>query len=179
MQTAAEAGNAGAAGGILAVLYGAITRLETFLCFAAFIAGTAALFADIVGRELFGFGIFGAQRIAVYCMAVAGVLGFSYVVSQGGHLRPTILDKLVPARLDPLVTRLGDLLSAAICLGLAVASLLFVRGTYEIGEYSMTLPIPIWTVQTMLPAAFAIAGLKYLLFVLRPALRPVQASSEL
>lgn len=179
MQTTAEAGDAGTAGGILAALYGATIRLETFLCFTAFSAGTAALFADIVGRELFGFGIFGAQRVAVYCMAAAGILGFSYVVSQGGHLRPTILDKLLPARLDPLLTRLGDLLSAAICLGLAVASLLFVRGTYAIGEYSMTLPIPMWTVQTMLPVAFAIAGLKYLLFVLRPSLRPVQAGSEL
>lgn len=167
-----------AAGGLVWV-YSGLLKIEAFICFAALILGTFALFADIVGREILGQGIFGAQRTAVYCMAVAGVLGFSYVVSQGGHLRPNIVDKLLPSRFDGAMSRIGDLVSGIICCGLAYAAFLFVRGTFELGEYSMTLPIPIWTVQSVLPIAFGLAALKYFLFVLSPALRPREASSEL
>jgi TRAP-type C4-dicarboxylate transport system permease small subunit len=165
--------------GGLALVYAGLVKIEAFTCFLALTLGTLALFADIVGREILGQGIFGAQRTAVYCMAVAGVLGFSYVVSQGGHLRPTVIDKLLPASLDFTMSRVGDFVSGVICCGLAYAAFLFVRGTFEIGEYSMTLPIPIWTVQIILPIAFGLAGFKYFLFVLAPGLRPQEASSEL
>lgn len=179
MQPSSDPPVAAAPSGGLAKAYSALQKVEAFICFAALIAGTVALFADIVGREILGQGIFGAQRTAVYCMAVAGVLGFSYVVSQGGHLRPNIIDKLLPRQLDPIMSRIADFVSGLICAGLAYAAALFVEGTFGLGEYSMTLPIPIWTVQIVLPIAFGLAALKYFLFVLSPALRPREASSEL
>lgn len=159
--------------------YRTLLRVEAFCCFTALIVGTLALLADIVGREVFGVGVFGAQRLAVYCMAVAGMLGFSYVVSQGGHVRVGIVDRLVPARFDRAAQRIADLVSAIVCAGLAVGAFLFVRGSYELGEYSMTLPLAVWTVQSVLPAAFALAALKYLLFAALPGLASREGSADL
>lgn len=182
MQPPADAGRGDrqpAPAGGLAASYRVLLRLEAFFCFTALIVGTLALLADIVGRELFGIGVFGAQRLAVYCMAVAGMLGFSYVVSQGGHVRVSIVDRIVPARFEQVAQRAADLVSAVVCAGLALGAFLFVRGSYELGEYSMTLPMAVWTVQSVLPIAFALAALKYLLFAAVPGLASREGSADL
>ena len=163
----------------LRCLYNLIVKIETIVCYVFFIAGTVALVVDIFGREVLGQGVFGAQRVAVYCMAVAGIMGFSYVVSHGGHLRPTVLDKLVPQKLDAFAARLADLLSCLLCLGLAYASYLFIYSTYSIGERDMTLPINIWTIQSVLVFAFGFAAIKFLMFVVAPALRPVTSGGDI
>jgi len=157
----------------------AIMGIETFVCFTSFIIGTIALALDIFGREFLGFGIFGAQRLAVYCVAVAGVLGFSYVVSHGGHLRPTVLDKLIPAQHDRAASRLADLVSCLLCLLVAYGAFLLVRSTFQIGERDMTLPIFIWPVQSVLVVSFVFAATKFLLFALYPPLRPAQTGGEM
>ena len=160
-------------------LYRALVGTEMVICYASFLIGTVALALDIFGREFLGFGIFGAQRLAVYCMAVAGVLGFSYVISRGGHLRPTLLDKLTPAHLDAAAIRLGDVVSCLLCLLLAWGAFLLVRSTWQIGERDMTLPIPIWPVQSVLVVAFLFAALKYVLYAIWPALRPAEGGGEI
>jgi len=154
------------------MLYSAIIRFETIVCYIAFIAGTIALVLDIFGREVLGHGIFGAQRVAVYCMAVAGIMGFSYVISHGGHLRPTVLDRLMPEKYDAFLSRLADAISCILCVGLAYASWLFVASTYALGERDMTLPVNIWMVQSVLLVAFGFSALKFFLFCCVPALRP-------
>lgn len=159
---------------LMRVAYNVIVKTETVICYVSFIAGTIALVVDIFGREILGQGVFGAQRVAVYCMAVAGIMGFSYVVSHGGHLRPTVLDNLVPAKYNNLTARLADLISCLLCFFLAGASYLFIYSTYTIGEQDMTLPVYIWKIQSVLVFAFGFAGIKFLMFVLAPALRPQQ-----
>lgn len=165
--------------GLARGLLRAISGLETFVCFTSFIIGTIALAMDIFGREFLGFGIFGAQRLAVYCMAVAGVLGFSYVVSHGGHLRPTVLDGLTPARYDRIAARAADAVSCLLCLLVAYGAFLLVHSTFLIGERDMTLPIHIWPVQSVLVISFVFAAIKFLLFALFPALRPADRKGDI
>lgn len=160
-------------------LLAGISLVETIVCFISFLIGTVALALDIFGREFLGFGIFGAQRLAVYCVAVAGVLGFSYVITHGGHLRPSLLDRVVPARFDRAAARLADLVSCLLCLLLAYGAFLLVRSTFQIGERDMTLPIHIWPVQSVLIVSFVFAATKFLLFALYPALRPADTGGDI
>ncbi len=157
----------------LRAAYRFLTLTETIVCYAAFAVGTLALIIDIFGREVLGNGVFGAQRVAVYAMAIAGMMGFSYVITHGGHLRPSVVDKLFPERLHPAMARFADLLSAAMCAGLTYASAIFVASTFRIGERDMSLPLDIWIVQTVLVAAFGYATIKFLIFFAAPSLRPV------
>lgn len=163
----------------LRFIYNLIVKLETVVCYVAFIAGTVALVVDIFGREFLGQGVFGAQRVAVYCMAVAGIMGFSYVVSHGGHLRPTVLDKLIPAQYDAAASRLADAISCLLCLGLTYASYLFIYSTFAIGERDMTLPVNIWTIQTVLVFAFGFSAIKFFIFVCAPAMRPQDGGADI
>lgn len=156
-----------------------IGAVETIVCFTSFIIGTIALALDIFGREFLGFGIFGAQRLAVYCVAVAGVLGFSYVITHGGHLRPSILDKLIPPRHDAAMGRIADLVSAILCLLLAYGAFLLVLSTFQIGERDMSLQIPIWPIQSVLIVSFLFAATKFLIFALYPTLRPAETGGDM
>lgn len=164
---------------LIVFIYKAVVRMETIICYIAFIVGTIALVLDIFGREVLGQGIFGAQRVAVYCMAVAGIMGFSYVISYGGHLRPTVLDKLISPRYDAFFARLADIISCILCLGLAYASFLFIASTYQLGEQDMTLPFNIWKVQSVLVVAFGFSAFKFFLFSCFPGLRPNDGGADI
>lgn len=164
---------------IVGGIYKLISKIEVVVCYTTFTIGTVALALDIIGREFFSKGIFGAQRLAVYCIAIAGVMGFSYVVSHGGHLRPSILDKLVPARFDRMAGRVADIISATLCVLLAYGAFLLVRTTHLHGEQDMSLSVPIWPIQSVLIVAFLFAAMKYLAYAFYPAMRPTDEGGEL
>lgn len=69
-----------------ALLLTGLYRLEATVAVAAFAGITGALFFDLLGREVFGTGIFVAQRFAVYCMVVLAFLGFALAVGWQAHL---------------------------------------------------------------------------------------------
>ena len=64
-----------------------VYNVEIFIACLAFVLVAVALISDVLARELLGNGLFGAQKFAVFCTAVAGLLGFAVVVHSGGHLR--------------------------------------------------------------------------------------------
>lgn len=146
--------------------------LEATVCVIAF-AGTAlALMADVLAREFFGNGIFGAQRFAVWTNAVAGLLGFAIVTAERGHLRPQFLDGLLPKALTPHIERFGEFLSMLICLWLAWFAFQFVQSSAKLGERGMAIPILVWPIQTVLVWMFLSSALRHMAYGIWPALRP-------
>ena len=150
--------------------------LEATICVLAFSITAVALMADVLGREFFGNGIFGAQRFAVWSNAIAGLLGFALVTAERGHLRPQFADALCPKALEPHVERIGEVLSALICLGMAWFAVRFVISSATLGERGMAIPILVWPIQLVLPWMFFSSALRHLAFAGWPALRPVPRS---
>ncbi len=161
--------------------------LESAVAVVAFTLVAGALILDVMGRELYAAfdsigmnsfaeaylgGVFGAQRFAVHATQIAGMLGFSIVVGTGGHLRPTVIDKLFPERFDAHVNRVADLISATICAGLAWMCWDFMLSTRSMNEISMVFQIEIWPFQLILAYVFASAAARYLCFVAVPSCRP-------
>lgn len=147
---------------------------EAILAVTAFSGVALALTADVIGREVFGNGIYGAQKFAVYCTAVAGMTGFALVVAKGGHLRPKFFDRLVPKQFDALANRVADLTAAAICIFLGIYALQFVYSSYALQERGLGLNILVWPIQAIIPYVMLSSALRYLLFALLPANRPVE-----
>ena len=147
---------------------------EAVLAVAAFAGVALALTADVIGREIFGNGIYGAQKFAVYCTAVAGMTGFALVVAKGGHLRPKFFDRIVPKRYDAQANRLSDLTAAGICVFLGVYALQFVISSYTLQERGLGLNILVWPIQSIIPYVMFSSALRYFLFALLPAHRPAE-----
>ena len=149
-----------------------IVRIELIVACICLAAAAFALCADVIAREILGQGIYGVQKFAVYCCAISGALGMSIVVQSGGHLRITAIDALYrPQALTP-VSRLGDLVSASAFLFLAWFAAEFVANTYAFRETDTILQIPIWRVQIILPIAFILAAIKFIVHAAYPAHKP-------
>jgi TRAP-type C4-dicarboxylate transport system permease small subunit len=146
--------------------------IEATICVVAFSLTASALMADVLAREFFGNGIFGAQRFAVWTTAIAGLLGFALVTAERGHLRPTFTDRLVPRALEPFMDRLGELVSAAICAFLGWYAIGFVQSSMQLGERGMAIPIKVWPIQTVLIWMFFSSAFRHATFAIWPALRP-------
>jgi len=155
-------------------LLGALKGFEKWVAIASFGAVAVLLFSDVVGREIFGQGIFWAQRAAVYCATVAGLLGFSLCTAMGGHLRPSSFDKLLPTAWNLPMNRVADLISAGVCLFLAIYGANFVVNSFQLGERGQAIDMALWPVQIILPYCFGSAMLRYLVFAAFPALRPAE-----
>jgi TRAP-type C4-dicarboxylate transport system permease small subunit len=152
-------------------------RVEVVVTCAGLLLVATALFADVLGRELFGQGIFGAQKFAVYCNAIAGLLGFAAVVHAGGHLRISAVDQLFPGPWHATIARLGDLVSCGMCVLLGIYAASYVLSTMRLGETDLLFYAKLWPMQLVLPYIFFSAAIRYLSFTACPALRPAESGS--
>jgi C4-dicarboxylate transporter DctQ subunit len=147
-------------------------RLEATICVVTFSVTAVALIADVLGREFFGDGIFGAQRVAVWSTAIAGLVGFALVTAERGHLRPQFADGWIPARFEKGFDRFADVLSAVICIVLGVYAAWFVQSSAQLNERGLAIPILVWPIQLILPWMFFSSAARHLIFATWPALRP-------
>jgi len=149
-----------------------LQAVEKAIAVFAILAAAVALTADLIGREVAGQGLFGAQRAAVHLTFVAGLLGFAVATGNGSHLRIKATDALLPAAWTPALERLGSVCSALLLTALAWYAARFVLQTAGVGERSPTLAIPIWPIQAVLVWAFASAALRHLAWAVEPRLKP-------
>jgi C4-dicarboxylate transporter DctQ subunit len=157
---------------------GVLSKLEAGIAVTAFSVVVAVLFADVAGRELFGHGVYWAQRLASYCTTAAGMLGFCLVVHTGGHLRPKAIEKTVPESWGPVMNRVADSVSALICLFMAYYGAEYVAASARIGQRGMSIEIIVWPIQIIIPYVFASGGLRYAAFAVFPELRPVESELQ-
>lgn len=150
-----------------------LRHLEAFVCMLAFSIAVIALMSDVMGREVLGHGVFGAQRVAVWATAVVGLVGFALVTSDAGHLRPQFTDRWLPQSVEPVMGRVGDVISAAVCIFLGYYAILFVRSSFELGERGIGITIELWPLQTILPWMFLSSAVRHLSFAAFPALKPL------
>lgn len=176
-KTGNSAGNGAGPTGPARILY-ALTATETLVAVSALAVMTAIVFFDVLGRELVGQGIAGAQRIGVFAFVLAGFLGLPLATARGGHLRPKFADGLFPLPSRATITVIQHALAAIISLTLAWFGLSFARQTLVLQEVSPVLEIPIGLVQLVLPYAFLSSGLRHAIYAWYPNLAPNDDSGD-
>lgn len=160
-----------------AALLAFIDRLERWLCVGAFIILVVVLFADVISREITAAGIHWAPQIGVWANVVVVMAGFGLASAAGAHLRPRFADTWFPARWHNVVVTLQHLCMALFCVAIGAVSLSVVLGSLRLGEVEITLFLPVWPVQAMLPLAFFAAALRHLIYALMPQLRPAESGA--
>lgn len=153
-----------------------IVKIERAIAFAAFVLMLGALAADVSGREIFGHGVFGAVKFAVYVLIYCAMSGFGIATATGSHLRPKFLDNAVPAVLTSIAIRLGQFASAAILLTLTWAGLTFVQLGIMLEERDVTLDVLIWPVQLAIPVGFALSALRHIFYGIWLDLLPAEST---
>ena len=144
---------------------------ESIVATTAYAVVAGLLIVDVVGRELFGFSLLGAQQLAVYGAIIAGFLGLTLATSDNCHLRPGFMD-FVFHFAEGTVQRIGDFVSAAFFLGGAYVAWTFVAASMDNLDKAPVLYFVVWPLQLVIPYAFISSGLKHLIFALYPTHKP-------
>lgn len=150
---------------------------ERIACAAAFVVMAGALITDVSMREITGAGILGAPQVGVIGMIAVAMFGFGLAASSGGQLRAKFFDGLVPATAERTVSRIADLITAAMLVVLAWLATVMTVESATLRDVTSVLRWPIWPMQAIIVAAFGLNAIRYTLFAVYPELRPVEDPS--
>lgn len=145
------------------------------LCYAVV---ALAMISDVFAREFFNYSIYGVQRAAVLFVIATAYFGLGLATAQNQHLRPRFADGWTPKPYQPFVARFGDLLSAMAFATMGYFAFKMVQDNYQWEETVPVILIPLWTVQWIMPYGFFSAAVRFVIFVLRPDLKPAEQVAE-
>lgn len=152
-----------------------LLKIEGTVAAIAFLCAAAAILADVVGREFFGQGIWGAAKFAVFGAVSAGFLGIGLATHAGMHLRPQFADGWIPTQFEPAMKRVAPMVTSVLFFFLSVLSYFYVYETFEYGQLAPVLDWPMWLIQLVMPYAFFSNGVRNLIYALQPDLLPKPA----
>lgn len=163
--------------GLVARLLRRLSVMERVLTGAAFLLLIAAVFVDVASRELTGTGLHWARQVGVYANVVVVMFGLGMASAGGAHLRPRFADQWLPAAWHPWLDRAGDAGMALFCLSFAWLAAAVVADSIALQERSVALGIAVWPFQAVVPLAFALAGVRHVLYAVFPDQRPADVSA--
>jgi len=154
-----------------------IGRVERWLCIIAFAVLVAVLFADVLSRELTAAGLHWASQIGVWANVAVVMAGFGLASASGAHLRPRFLDAIFPDSWDSGLRRLQHIFMAVFCAAIGFVSFVVVFESYRLGVVEITLFMPVWPVQALLPLAFFVATVRHLIYAVFARLQPAESGA--
>lgn len=149
-----------------------IDRLERAVVVLGFGLITAIILADVLGRELLGHGLYGAQVMGTYVLIVASMAGFGLATSAGVQLRPRFADRWIPQTWVPQAVRLGQVATVILAILLAWGGWQLVNSSLELSDRQAMLHWLLWPFQATLVLGFGVAALRHLIYAAWPDLIP-------
>lgn len=141
-------------------------RIESILN----LAGGMAIFllvllatTNVLGRWLFSSPISGYVDWVEQAMAFIAFLGIAYTQRQGGHIRMDILIGQLHGRYLWFIELLTTFVMFIVTLVLIYGSYLHFWRAYSIGDSSLDINLPTWPAKLVVPVAFTILALRFLL----------------
>jgi len=149
-------------------LFRFLGHLESGLMTTLMVAMVLMAFGQIVLRNIFEVSILWADPFLRHLVLWTGMLGAALATRDDRHIKIDILPQLLPPRGKAILATLTNLFSAVICAFLVRAAVRFVRDEMEFGG-PVFLDIPAWIVQLILPVAFVIISIRFLVHAVRSA----------
>ena len=147
---------------ILAVIRNILAWLEeAFLCL---LLSSMIILAclQIFLRFFFSTGLVWADPLLRYMVLWVGLFGAAVATKQGKHITIDIFSHLLPARYQPWLQALLNLIATAVCVMLTYASIIFVRDEALYGGRAL-LDIPSWGLNLVFPLAFGVISFRFLI----------------
>jgi TRAP-type C4-dicarboxylate transport system permease small subunit len=137
-------------------------KLETALL--VVLLGSLIVFSStqILLRNVFSIGVTwgdGFTRLLVLWIALVGALAAS---SEGRHITVGALVRWLPPALQSAAAIIADVFAALLAAAFAWFSFVFVRDSWDFQD-TLFDGLPAWPFQAIMPAAFGLIALRYLL----------------
>lgn len=118
---------------------------------------------NVLGRWIFSMPVDGYIDWVEQAMAPMAFLGIAYTQRLGGHIRMDIVVGILKGRILWLVELISTAVMFLLTLILMHGSYLHFLRAYTIGDSSIDIDLPTWPAKLVVPFAFAILALRFLL----------------
>lgn len=153
---------------ILIRCYHALLATETFLLLFFLLTAILIACSQILLRNFFDTGIFWADSALRVLVLWIGMIGAMYASRNKKHIRIDLLSHYLPPHIQKNIDRVTDFVTAFVCGVVAYYSIEFIKYEYEEGLIAFA-NVPIWLCETVIPFAFTVMALRYLIFSILPA----------
>lgn len=149
-------------------IYNALLATETFLLL--FFLASAILIAcsQIILRNIFDMGIVWADSALRIMVLWIGMIGAMFASRNKKHIRIDVLSHYLPVNFRNNVWRVTEILTAIVCGIVAYYSIKFIQYEYVDGSIAFA-NVPVWLCETIIPFAFTIMALRYLIYAFMPS----------
>jgi len=144
----------------------AIGRLELTLVVLSVVLMMVTAFAQIVLRNVMGVGLSWSEPFVRYLVLWVGFIGASLATREGRHITIEVFMVRSSARGRRYLAAVSQLCALVVCALMAWAAVKFVHDDAQIGHRTF-LDLPTWVLETIIPAAFAVMSLRFLLQTIR------------
>ena len=142
-----------------------LVRLEEATLAGLMLAMIGLACIQIILRNGFDSGInWGDDAVRTLVLWVA-MIGSMVAAGRGEHIRIEALVRYLPPLVAAIVARLVDVLTAGLCVALAWFGYEFAALEYEDG-FTAFAAVPSWLAVSVIPFAFGVIGLRYLIHAL-------------
>lgn len=148
-------------------LNSSLEKLEDFLLPALFVLTLLLSVLQIILRNAFNSGIVWADPLLKIMVLWLGMFGALYATRKRRHIKIDILKHYLKPKLKKLTSQLVYFISGIICLLCCYFSLTFLILEFEDGGKAF-MQVPAWLVESIIPVAFFIMGLRFIYFSIKP-----------
>ena len=120
---------------------------------------------QIVLRNFFGAGIVGGDMLVRILVLWIGLVGAMVAARQNKHISIDLVARYLPRRFNLPVKAFVELFVAVVCTLAAFYSYVFVLSEFYAGGLAFG-QVPVWVCEAIMPAAFAVMALRYLIMSL-------------
>jgi TRAP-type C4-dicarboxylate transport system permease small subunit len=141
-------------------------KSELFLLAVGTGATAVLLIADVLARNFFK-SIYYSDELAQIFTIYTVFGGVGYAVRKARHIRMGALHDLLPDRYQKALTIVIALASAAVMLIFSYLSIFYLMDVIYLQHKTPALNLPYWLVIVIVPVGFFLAGMQYILTVIR------------
>lgn len=149
-------------------IYNALLATETFLLLFFLLTAILLACAQIILRNFFDMGIFWADSALRIMVLWIGMIGAMFASRNKKHIRIDILSHYLPVHFRDNVWRVTELLTSIVCAVVAYYSIIFIQYEYLDGAIAFA-NVPVWLCETIIPIAFIIMAIRYLVYAIMPS----------
>jgi len=122
---------------------------------------------QVAARNLFDTGILWGDSLVRVLVLWLALFGAMIASRKNDHISINFLEHLIQESTKKHISRITGLFTAVICLVCAWYSYQFVLFEYE-DQVTAFAKVPAWVCEAILPFAFSVIGLRYLIQVVKP-----------
>ncbi len=140
-----------------------IERIESFLIVLFVIVMLLLAFGQVIFRMFFHIGFPWADDLLRHLVLWVGFVGASIGTRKNRHITIDVFSRILPPRVKPFVEFLTLLMASVISFFLFLSAKDFVKMEKEFMEMSVTLKLPLWILQIIIPIGFIMISIRFLI----------------